>query len=146
MRLKKAGYTVVVASNQSGIARGLFDLSTLQSIHDKMQQALAQRGAAIDGIYFCPHGPNDNCSCRKPKPGLLLQIIAEYKVKPADTIFVGDSYRDIQAARLAGSQPVLVKSGKGTKTFNDHGPFSDVPVYLDLSHFVREFIKKNHEQ
>ena len=145
-RLKKAGYTVVVASNQSGLARGLFDLSALQGIHDKMKLALAQRGTAIDGIYFCPHGPNDNCSCRKPKPGLLLQIAAEFKVKPVDMIFVGDSYTDIQAAQVAGSQAVLVKSGKGSKTFSRHGPFTDVAVYDDLSHFVRDFLNKHHEK
>jgi len=145
-RLKKAGYTVVVASNQSGLARGLFDLTALQAIHDKMKQSLAQRGTQIDGIYFCPHGPNDNCSCRKPKPGLLLQIASEFQIKAADMIFVGDSYTDIQAAQVAGSQAVLVKSGKGTKTLNRHGPFTNVPVYDDLSHFVREFLKKYHEK
>ncbi len=140
-RLKKAGYQVAVASNQSGLARGLFDEKALQAMHKKMQDLLSQRGVAIDSIVFCPHSPSDNCICRKPKPGLLLKLAQEFAVKPADTFFIGDSFTDIQAARLAGSQPVLVKSGKGISTIHKHGPIEGVPVYDNLSHFVREFLR-----
>ncbi len=140
-RLKKAGFTVAVATNQSGLARGLFDEKTLQAMHDKMHGLLAQRGASVDSIVFCPHGPSENCSCRKPKPGMLLQIAKQFSVKPYETVFVGDTFTDITAARLAGSQPVLVKSGKGLRTLDKHGPIEGVPVYDHLSHFVREFLK-----
>ncbi len=140
-RLKKAGYLVAVASNQSGLARGMFDEKALQAIHKKMQDLLAQRGSSVDSIVFCPHSPNDNCVCRKPKPGMLMQIAKEFNVKPTDTLFVGDKYTDIQAARLAGSQPVLVKSGKGIRTLEKHAPLDGVPVYDNLSHFVREFLR-----
>lgn len=143
-RLKKAGYLVAVATNQSGLARGLFDEKALQSMHDKMDSLLAQRGASMDAIYFCPHGPADNCICRKPKPGLLLKIASQFNVKPGETLFVGDSFRDIQAARIAGAKPVLVKTGKGAKTIEKHGPINGVPVYENLAQFVREFIRNNN--
>jgi D-glycero-D-manno-heptose 1,7-bisphosphate phosphatase len=144
-QLKKAGYTVVIATNQSGLARGLFSAEDLQAIHGKMKQKLAQREAALDGIYFCPHGPDENCHCRKPEPGLLFKIAGEFGVSPGEMIFVGDSLRDIQAAQRAGSQPVLVRSGNGNSTLKKHGPLSGVPVYDDLAHFVRELIKQFHE-
>ena len=140
-RLKKAGFAVAVASNQSGLARGLFNEETLQSMHDKMSSLLAQRGASVDGIFFCPHGHTDNCVCRKPKPGLLFQAAKQFKVKPSEMLFVGDSFTDIQAARLAGSQSVLVKTGKGLRTLDKHGSIEGVPVYDNLSHFVREFLR-----
>lgn len=140
-RLKKSGIQVAVASNQSGLARGLFDEKALQAMHKKMHDLLAQRGSSVDSIVYCPHSPNDNCICRKPKPGMLLQIAKEFDVKPADTLFIGDTFTDIQAARLAGSQPVLVKTGKGIRTLNKHGSLEGVPVYDNLSHFVREFLR-----
>lgn len=140
-RLKKAGYRIAVASNQSGLARGLFDEKALQAMHDKMTSLLAQRGSSVDGIFFCPHGPADNCICRKPKPGLLLQITKQFKVKSAETLFVGDSFTDIQAAKLAGIQSALVKTGKGTRTLDKYGPIEGTPVYDNLSHFVRELLR-----
>jgi D-glycero-D-manno-heptose 1,7-bisphosphate phosphatase len=142
-RLKKSGYQVTVATNQSGLARGYFDQSALQAIHDKMDRLLALRGTSVDGIFFCPHSPSDNCVCRKPKPGLLLQIAQQFDIKLKETYFVGDSLSDIQAARMAGARPVLVKTGKGRTTLEKHGPFDDVPVYDNLASFVREFLKGN---
>lgn len=140
-RLKKAGYTVAVASNQSGLARGLFDENALQAMHKKMLDLLQQRGSSVDSIVYCPHSPNDNCQCRKPKPGMLLNIAREFNVKPSETLFVGDNYSDIQAARLSGSKPVLVKTGKGMRVLDKHGPIEGVPVYDNLAHFVREFLR-----
>jgi D-glycero-D-manno-heptose 1,7-bisphosphate phosphatase len=142
-RLKKSGYLVTVASNQSGIGRGLFTLDTLQSMHDKFKALLAQRGAEIDGIFFCPHKPTDNCICRKPKPGLLLQIGQQFGIKLNETVFVGDSYKDIQAAKMAGAKPALVKTGKGMQTLEKYGALEGVAVYTDLAHFVREFLRGN---
>lgn len=141
-RLNKAGYRVAVATNQSGIARGFYDEATLQAMHDKMNDLLAQRGAQIDEIVYCPHGPTDNCLCRKPKPGMLLQIAKKLSVKPSQMTFVGDSISDIQAARMAGVRPVLVKTGKGLKTISKLTPDDDIPVYNDLAHYVRELTRK----
>lgn len=144
-RLKKAGCLVTVATNQSGLARGYFDEKTLQSMHDKMNGLLAQRGAEIDGVFFCPHSPSDNCVCRKPKPGLLLKIAKQFDINLSETVFVGDSMTDIQAAKMAGAKPVLVKSGKGMDTLDNHGPMDDVAQYDNLSHFVRDYLR-GHEK
>ncbi len=143
-RLTRAGYRVAVATNQSGIARGLYDLDSLQAMHEKMTLLLAQRGSGIDGIFYCPHGPDEGCNCRKPKPGLLLQIGKAFNVPLNETYFVGDSRSDVLAAKTVGAKPALVRTGKGQRTLDNHGPFDDVPVYDDLAHFVRVFL--SHEQ
>lgn len=141
-RLKKAGYLVTIASNQSGIARGLLSEEDLKQIHAKLEQQLAMRGTSIDGIFYCPHGPKDNCICRKPKPGLLLQIAAKFDVRLEQTPFVGDSISDVKAAEMANARPVLVRTGKGEEVMQHHPEVIDVPVYDDLAHFVRETIKR----
>ena len=112
VKLKHAGFRVVVASNQSGLARGLFDYDTLFAIHDKMTRMLADIGTQLDGIFFCPHGPQDGCACRKPDTGLLDDIARRFGRSIEGVPFVGDSLSDINAARDAGAQPVLVRSGK----------------------------------
>jgi D-glycero-D-manno-heptose 1,7-bisphosphate phosphatase len=139
-RLKKAGYLVAVASNQSGIGRGYFDLDELQAMHDKMLALLAQRGASVDGIFFCPHAPEDNCVCRKPKPGLLFQIAKQLNIDLKQSVFVGDSFSDVQAARMAGVTPVLVKTGKGLRTLEKSEAIEGIAVYDNLSHYVRELV------
>ena len=118
--LNQLGYTVVVATNQSGIARKLFDENTLHAIHEKMHQAVKACGGCIDAIFYCPHGPNDSCDCRKPKPGLLQQIAKHYKLNLEQVVCVGDSYRDLEAALAAGATPVLVLTGNGRKTLQSH--------------------------
>lgn len=142
-RLKKAGYLVVVASNQSGLARDLYSEETLKQIHDKMKRMLAVRGAGIDGIFYCPHGPEANCMCRKPKPGLLIEIARQFDIDLSVTPFVGDSISDIQAAQMAHALPVLVRTGNGEHVMQNYPEAVDVPVYDDLAHFVRETLKKN---
>ncbi len=118
--LKKHHFYVVVITNQSGLARGLFDEKTLNAIHEKMQNLVARNGGKIDAIYFCPHDANANCSCRKPKAGLLTQFSIENHVDLTDIFFIGDSLRDIQAARNGGAKPILVKTGNGNKTLCDN--------------------------
>ena len=140
-RLKKAGYLVTVASNQSGIARGLFDKEVLLQIHDKMNHLLAKRGTSVDGIFYCPHGPGDNCACRKPRPGLLFQIAKQFDFDLSVTPFVGDSMSDIKAAEMANARPVLVRTGKGEYVMQNFPEAIDVPVYDNLAHFVRETLK-----
>lgn len=114
--LNQAGFRVAVATNQSGIGRGLFEMATLNAIHDKMHRALAQYGGRIDALFYCPHTADSNCSCRKPKPGMLQEISRRFGVDPAGVPSVGDSLRDLQASAAVGAQPILVLTGKGEKT------------------------------
>jgi D-glycero-D-manno-heptose 1,7-bisphosphate phosphatase len=139
-RLNQAGYRVLVASNQSGLARGLFNLETLTAIHAKMESLLQEQGGRLDGIYCCPHGPDDHCDCRKPKPGLLQQIKDELGLTPENTILVGDSLRDLQAAQAANIRPVLVLSGKGSRTATELGTDSDIEIHNDLAAFVTKLL------
>ncbi|MFA9420524.1 MAG: D-glycero-beta-D-manno-heptose 1,7-bisphosphate 7-phosphatase [Gammaproteobacteria bacterium] len=140
-RLKKAGYLVTVATNQSGIARGFFNEEVLQQIHNKMHDLLDQRGSSVDGVFYCPHGPWDNCSCRKPKPGLLFQIAKQFDIDLSVTPFVGDTISDVKAAEMANAIPILVRTGKGEYVTQDYPEAIDVPVYDDLAHFVRETLR-----
>ena len=142
-RLKKAGYLVTVATNQSGIARGLFSEDDLKTIHDKMHRMLAARGVSIDGVFYCPHGPQENCICRKPKPGLLIQIARKFNINLSDTPYVGDNIGDIKAAEIANARPILVRTGKGEHVMQNYPEAINVPTYDDLAHFVRETLKNN---
>lgn len=141
-RLSKAGHQIVVATNQSGIARGLLDEYALARIHQSINARVEEAGGLIAGFFYCPHGPNDNCQCRKPLPGLVHQIARELNVSVVDAPFVGDSLRDLQAAKGAGCQPVLVLTGKGATTANAGLPetLSDTPVYSDLAAFANAFL------
>jgi D-glycero-D-manno-heptose 1,7-bisphosphate phosphatase len=129
--LNRHDYKVVVISNQSGIARGLFDLAMLEAIHAKMLRLTSQAGGHIKGIYFCPHGPNDNCDCRKPQDGLFRRFAADTQADLSRTYAIGDSLRDIQAAESAGAKPILVRTGKGEKTAIDN-PQLNVPIFDNL--------------
>lgn len=144
-RLTQAGYTIVVATNQSGIARGYFDEATLQAMHEKLYKLLATEGGRIDRIYYCPHGPDDQCDCRKPKPGLLQQILNDYPVDPAATIAIGDSLRDLQAAQAVGISSMLVRTGKGKKTeiqLENDSLLDATPVFDSLSDAVDALLTK----
>jgi D-glycero-D-manno-heptose 1,7-bisphosphate phosphatase len=136
-RLTQAGYRVVVATNQSGIARGLFDSSTLIAIHDKMQRAVAQAGGRIDAFFFCPHAADSACECRKPRPGMLREIARRFNHSLADAYMVGDAQRDLDAAAAAGAKPVLVLTGKGLRTQQDGRLPPGTEVYPDLAAFAR---------
>jgi D-glycero-D-manno-heptose 1,7-bisphosphate phosphatase len=129
--LNSYGYKVAVITNQSGLARGLFDQATLDSIHAKMRQLASEKGGKIAAIYVCPHAPDSDCLCRKPKPGLLHTFAAEHDVALADTVFIGDALRDIQAALAAGAQPILVKTGKGELTLAAN-PDLNIPIFNTL--------------
>jgi len=114
--LNQHGFRVALATNQSGIARGLFDMVTLNAIHDKMHRALAQVGGRIDALFYCPHAADEHCECRKPKTGMIEEIGRRFSVDLKDVPAVGDSLRDLQAFADAGCQPILVRSGKGEET------------------------------
>jgi D-glycero-D-manno-heptose 1,7-bisphosphate phosphatase len=126
----------VVATNQSGVARGYFDLDTLAEIHAKMEQMVQQAGGHLDGVFFCPHGPDDGCDCRKPLPGLLLQIAAQFQLELSTTIVIGDSLRDIQAAMAVHAKPILVRTGKGEKTITQLDTAQAFPIFDNLSRAV----------
>jgi D-glycero-D-manno-heptose 1,7-bisphosphate phosphatase len=132
-RLTRAGYRVAVATNQSGLARGLFDMDTLQRIHDKMRRAVAAAGGEIAAIFFCPHGPDEACACRKPQPGLLWEIAAHFNMDLGGVPAVGDSLRDIQAAQAVGAKPILVRTGKGESTLKRGEGLAGLAIYADLA-------------
>lgn len=129
--LNEHGYKVVVITNQSGVARGLFDTAMLEKIHAKMRRMTAEKGGKIDAIYFCPHGPDDNCNCRKPRPGLLEAFAADNRVSLIGLAAIGDSLRDLQSAQAVGANPILVKTGKGRKTLTEN-PNLNIPVFENL--------------
>ena len=135
-RLTHAGIQVVVATNQSGIARGLFNVDMLGRIHNRMLDEVHHRGGEIEAIFFCPHGPRDGCTCRKPLPGLLYDIAARFKTSLSSTFAVGDTRRDLEAARVAQALPVLVRTGKGMRTIAEGKGLVGVPVYDDLAAFT----------
>ncbi len=138
-RLTQAGFRVVVATNQSGIARGLFNVATLIAIHDTMHRATAQAGGRIDAIFFCPHAADADCECRKPKPGMLLAIARRFNVSLEGIHVVGDALRDLQAAQSAGAKPVLVLTGKGKKT-RQAGDLPDgTQIFADLAAVAAHF-------
>lgn len=142
-RLHQAGWTVTVASNQSGLARGYFDTSTLTAIHQKLRKELAQVGGAIDAFFVCPHGPEDNCNCRKPLPGLFQDIATRYDIDLADVPAVGDSLRDLQASYAMGCKPWLVQTGNGTKTIKQEGVPPTTQFASDLADAVDQILSRS---
>jgi D-glycero-D-manno-heptose 1,7-bisphosphate phosphatase len=139
-RLNQAGYHVVVATNQSGIGRGLFEMATLNAIHEKMHRALAGVGGRIDAVFFCPHAQDADCRCRKPKPGLFEEIASRLNVSMQGVPSVGDALRDLQATTAVGGRPILVLTGKGGKTQAAGGLPEGTTVYADLAEAVKHLI------
>ena len=139
-RLAQADYRVVVATNQSGIGRGLFNMLTLNAIHDKMYKTVAQAAGRIDAIFYCPHAEDTNCSCRKPKTGMLETIAMRYNVNLKGVPMVGDALRDLEAAAKMGAQPILVLTGKGVKTQAKGGLPEGTLIYRDLAAVVSTLI------
>lgn len=140
-RLNQAGYRVVVATNQSGIARGLFSMPTLNAIHQKMHSAAQQAGADIEAIFFCPHAADDHCDCRKPKPGLFHEITRRFDVGLKGVPTVGDSLRDLQAGFVAGCTPYLVRTGKGSKTETKGGLPPGTTIWPNLAAVVDHLLQ-----
>src|SRR5690242_10910177 len=135
-RLTQAGYRIVVATNQSGIARGLFTTRTLFDIHEALQRAAVQAGGRVDAFFFCPHAADAACQCRKPQPGMLLEVARRFNIALKDTYMVGDSRKDLEAAVAAGARPVLVLTGKGRKTRDEGKLPAGTQVFADLASFV----------
>ena len=135
-RLTHADYRVLVVTNQSGVARGLFDLDTLMRIHDKMHRLVGEAGGQIEAVFFCPHGPDDDCDCRKPKPGMFHEISRRLMVDLDGVPAVGDSLRDLQAAKAARATPFLVRTGKGMRTLANPEAIEGIEVFDDLAEVV----------
>ena len=131
-RLCAAGIRVAVATNQSGIGRGLYDEATLAAIHRRMESEIAKHGGHLDRIVYCPHHPDDDCACRKPRPGLLEQLAASYDRSLTDVPCIGDARRDLEAAVAVGARPMLVLTGKGRETLDALGNAAP-EYYSDLS-------------
>lgn len=147
-KLDHAGYTVMVATNQSGLARGLFQIEDLNNMHEKLRRLLSGFGGHISGIIFCPHGPDDNCDCRKPRTGMLKEIAQRCNTSLNGVPIVGDSLRDLQSALDVGARPILVRTGKGERTLaaiskmSNAPELSSVPVYDSLSDYVEHLLNK----
>ena len=144
-RLNQAGYRVIVSTNQSGVARGLFNMVTLNAIHQKMHRAAQMAGADIDAVFFCPHAADDNCDCRKPKPGMLQEVAKRFDISLKGVPTVGDSLRDLQAGFVAGCTPYLVRTGKGEKTLAKGGLPPGTTVHADLAAVVDHLLKKKSD-
>lgn len=143
-RLNDAGFIVTIATNQSGVNRGLLTLDTLHAIHAKMYQQLHDIDAHIDDLIFCPHAPSENCPCRKPKAGMMLTLMEKWKISPAHTWVIGDALRDVEAGQIAGCHVVLVLTGKGEKVIAHHrDELQGVPIYQDLAAAVDDLLKNN---
>jgi D-glycero-D-manno-heptose 1,7-bisphosphate phosphatase len=131
-KLTYAGYRIVVITNQSGIARGFFDVDTLSRIHSKMRRMVSQVGGKLESIIYCPHGPDDDCKCRKPLDGAFTELAQRLRIDLKNVPAIGDSLRDIQAAQSAGAKPILVKTGKGQKTLLEPKLPQNIAVYANL--------------
>ena len=138
--LCRAGFQVAIATNQSGIARGYYDLDTLEAMHKKLRDMLAPLGGEIAHIAYCPHGPDDQCNCRKPLPGLYQQIAQQLNVELTGVPVIGDSLRDLDAARAVSATPILVRTGKGERTISTGVGVNGVATYDDLTAAVNALI------
>ncbi|MFT0211598.1 D-glycero-beta-D-manno-heptose 1,7-bisphosphate 7-phosphatase [Pseudomonas sp. F1_0610] len=138
-RLSQAGWTVAVATNQSGLARGYYSEQTLVQMHEHMHQLVAQQGGELGLVVYCPHGPEAGCKCRKPLPGLLQQIAQHYAAELEGVWFVGDSLRDLEAALAVNAQPVLVRTGKGQKTAAKPLPEGTL-IFTDLAEVADQLL------
>jgi len=141
--LNQAGFRVALATNQSGISRGLLDMATLNAIHDKMHRALAQYGGRIDALFYCPHAAEAQCTCRKPKPGMIEEIARRFGMDLDGVPSVGDSLRDLQAGLPLGTLPMLVRTGKGEGTLAAGGLPEDTKIFADLAEAAQYIIREH---
>lgn len=140
-QLNRAGYQVVIVTNQSGVARGFYDLETLDKIHEKMQEELAAVGGYVEEIFFCPHHPDEHCNCRKPKPGLLYKIREKYGIDLSESYFIGDTLTDMQVAVEVNCKPILLMTGKGKKTLEKSPELASLKCFDDLASAVHFILK-----
>ena len=142
----QADYRVVVVTNQSGIARGLLTIENLHAIHQRMQQTVAESGGRIDAVFICPHKPDDDCDCRKPRPGMLHSVMERLDTELVGVPLVGDSLRDVQSAMVVGASPVLVRTGHGARTLEQNPHLENVAVFDDLAGFVDDLLESTADK
>ncbi|HYC38154.1 MAG TPA: D-glycero-beta-D-manno-heptose 1,7-bisphosphate 7-phosphatase [Usitatibacter sp.] len=140
-RLNQGGYRIAVATNQSGIGRGLFDMATLNAINDKMMELVFRQGGRIDALFFCPHTATESCNCRKPRTGMFEEIAARFHTELKGVPVVGDSLKDLQSADAVGAQPILVLTGKGRGTREAGGLPRKTQVYENLAEAARHLVQ-----
>ncbi|MBV8876731.1 MAG: HAD-IIIA family hydrolase, partial [Gammaproteobacteria bacterium] len=140
--LRRAGLRLSVATNQAGVGRGVMSLEQLTAVHARMQAEAAAHGAALDAVLYCPHAPEEQCSCRKPEPGLIAAAVARSGIPAEETIVVGDDQRDLEAARRAGVTAALVRTGKGCRT--EAAAHAPAAVYDDLPDLARAILGMSH--
>lgn len=146
--LHKNDFMVAIATNQSGLARNLFDLDALEAMHNKMSSLVEEQGGSIAGIFYCPHHPNENCNCRKPKTGLIDAIENELHCDVNEAYFIGDSLKDLQAAKAKNCIPILVKTGKGKKTLQTisaSAHWENLLIFENLAQVVTYLLDKEHQ-
>ena len=143
--LNQSGFRVAIATNQSGVSRGLFDMATLNAIHNKMHRELATVGGRIDAVFFCPHAADDHCHCRKPDTGMIEEIGKRFCIELKGVPAVGDALRDLQAFANAGCQPILVKTGKGEETLAKGNLPPNTWVCADLAEAVQRILEAPSE-
>ena len=139
-RLNQNGFRIAVATNQSGIGRGLFDMATLNAINDKMMEMVFRQGGRIDALFFCPHTAAEECGCRKPRTGMLEEIAARFHTELKGVPAIGDSLKDLQAAETVGAQPILVLTGKGTRTRDEGGMPKKTLVFENLAEASKHLV------
>ena len=139
-RLNQNGYRIAVATNQSGIGRGLFDMATLNAMNDKMMELVFRQGGRIDALFFCPHTAVEDCNCRKPRTGMLEEIAARFHTELKGVPSIGDSLKDLQAAETVGAQPILVLTGKGTRTRDEGGMPKKTLVFENLAEASKHLV------
>lgn len=140
--LKQTGYLVAVCTNQAGVGRGLMSRAALDRIHERMAATLAGLGVVLDGLRFCPHRPEDDCTCRKPRPGMLSATMDDLGVPPSRAVYVGDTLKDVQAAQAAGCRAVLVRTGHGAEVEGRARRMGVDWVADDLWEFARQFLEE----
>ncbi|MHB1951430.1 MAG: D-glycero-beta-D-manno-heptose 1,7-bisphosphate 7-phosphatase [Acidiferrobacteraceae bacterium] len=140
-RLYQNDYRIAVASNQSGVGRGLFSMDVLNRIHNRMIEAVVQQGGQVEAVFFCPHTPEQQCRCRKPRVGLFEEIADRLKVNLSTAYVVGDSLKDLEAARAVHARPALVRTGKGARTIAEGRGIADVPIFDDLAAFANALLE-----
>ncbi len=145
-RLHQAGWHVAVATNQSGIERGLIELETLHAIHQRMHEMVNQAGGKIDVVAFCPHSESNQCACRKPAPGMLYTICERLDIDPSKIVLVGDSLRDVQAAMATAATPIIVRTGKGQMTLDSNKGLEHIPAYDDLASYVDALLAPTEDE
>lgn len=145
-KLNQAGIKVAVATNHSGVARDIIDIDVVHSIHQRMTTLLQQVGGHFDMVAFCPHSDANECSCRKPAPGMLYSISERLSIEASNAVMVGDSLKDVQAAMAAAFQPALVKTGFGQDTLDTNKGLEHIPAYTDLADFVNQLLASIDEK